>query len=208
MDISDRIIESYSQHLREHGHPPQSVFRLCQDLDLTEADFFRTYGSLDAVESDLWRKMIEQVMGSVSAGTEWTTFGARQKTLAFLFAFLETSLEYRSLMLARKNLFHPLCRNPALAGFSTAHRRFMSDVLASGQETGEVAARGPLTATYPEVFLTHLLAVIEFHLSDTSPRFERTDAFVEKSVNLAFDLIRTQALDTAVDLARFLIPRR
>jgi hypothetical protein len=43
---------------------------------------------------------------------------------------------------------------------------------------------------------------------DDSKGFERTDAFVEKSAAVAFDLIRTQALDSAVDLARFLLPRR
>jgi hypothetical protein len=42
---------------------------------------------------------------------------------------------------------------------------------------------------------------------DDSKGFERTDAFVEKSAAVAFDLIRTQALDSAVDLARFLLPR-
>jgi hypothetical protein len=31
---------------------------------------------------------------------------------------------------------------------------------------------------------------------------------VEKTVNLVFDLIRTQAIDSAFDLVRFLIPRR
>jgi hypothetical protein len=208
MELSERIIEHYSNHLREHGHPPQSVFRFCKELEIAESDFFRTFGSLEAVESELWRAMIERVIGSVSAGPEWESFGARQRTLAFLFAFLEASLDVRSLLLTRRELFRPLCRNHAITGFAHAHKRFTADVIAKGQETNEVAERGPIAAIYPEVFLTHLLAVIEFHLADTSAGFERTDAFVEKSVNLAFDLIRAQAVDSAFDLVRFLLPRR
>ncbi|MFY8215934.1 MAG: hypothetical protein ACOVMP_04960 [Chthoniobacterales bacterium] len=207
MELPERIIEHYSHHLREHGHPPQSVFRFCKDLEITESEFFRTFGSLEAVESALWQKMIERVIESVSNGAEWESFGSRQRTLAFLFAFLESSLELRSLLLVRKEVFRPFCRSHAIAGFAAAHKRFMTDVIDKGRETGEVAERGVLTGFYPEVFLTHLLAVIEFHLADTSAGFERTDAFVEKTVNLAFDVIRTQAVDSAFDLVRFLIPR-
>jgi ubiquinone biosynthesis protein COQ9 len=48
--------------------------------------------------------------------------------------------------------------------------------------------------------------VIAFLLKDESKRFERTDAFIEKTVAFAFDVIRTQAIDSAFDLARFLAP--
>jgi ubiquinone biosynthesis protein COQ9 len=48
--------------------------------------------------------------------------------------------------------------------------------------------------------------VISFLLKDESQRFERTDAFIEKTVAFAFDVIRTQAIDSAFDLARFLAP--
>jgi ubiquinone biosynthesis protein COQ9 len=52
----------------------------------------------------------------------------------------------------------------------------------------------------------HFRAVIAFLLKDESQRFERTDAFIEKTVAFAFDLIRTQAIDSGIDLARFLVP--
>jgi hypothetical protein len=50
--------------------------------------------------------------------------------------------------------------------------------------------------------------VIDFSLKDDSRGYERTDAFIEKSVAVAFDLIRTQVVDSALDLARFLAPWR
>ena len=43
-----------------------------------------------------------------------------------------------------------------------------------------------------------------FWRDDDSAGFEKTDAFVEKSVNLAFDLIGKGALDSAIDFAKFL----
>jgi hypothetical protein len=45
---------------------------------------------------------------------------------------------------------------------------------------------------------------MQFNLRDDSEGYERTDEFIEKTVKLAFDLIRTQAIDSAFDLGRFL----
>ena len=49
--------------------------------------------------------------------------------------------------------------------------------------------------------------MVEFTLADDSSGFERTDAYIEKSVRLAFDVIGTQAVDSAFDLFRFLSGR-
>ena len=48
--------------------------------------------------------------------------------------------------------------------------------------------------------------MIDQYLKDESDEFERTDAFIEKTVTLAFDLFRAQVLDSAADLLRFLLP--
>lgn len=208
MEQNDQILDRYADYLRENGSRPKSVFAFCKELQISEAEFFRSFGSFDAVEDGFWRRMIERVIASVKSGAEWESFGARERTLAFLFAFLEASLSVRSILLVQREMFRPMCRHVPLHGFARAHKAFMREVLAHGQSTNEIAARGALTAAYPEVFFIHLLAVIEFNLADTSAAFERTDAFVEKTVNFVFDLIRTQAIDSGFDLLRFLAPGR
>ena len=45
---------------------------------------------------------------------------------------------------------------------------------------------------------------MQFNLQDDSEGYERTDEFIEKTVKLAFELIRTQAIDSALDLGKFL----
>jgi len=46
--------------------------------------------------------------------------------------------------------------------------------------------------------------LLVFWKEDESPGFEKTDAAVEKSVNLAFDLIGKGAVDSFIDFAKFL----
>jgi hypothetical protein len=84
---------------------------------------------------------------------------------------------------------------------SFAHR-----LVERGTESGEIAERRGLTTLYPGILYVHLRWVIDQWLKDESEAFERTDAFIEKTVTLAFDLFRSQALDSAADLIRFLLP--
>jgi hypothetical protein len=93
-----------------------------------------------------------------------------------------------------------------LRGFNHAFRAFAKRTGAHGISTGEIADRGRLTALYPDAVSTAFRNLIEFNLNDSSRGFERTDAYIEKSVQLAFELIRSQAIDAAFDLARFLAP--
>ena len=84
---------------------------------------------------------------------------------------------------------------------------FATGLITEGTEKNEIACRGKLNATYPSALFGHFLSAIEFNLNDESPHFERTDAFIEKSVRLAFDLVTSNALESAFDLVRFLTGR-
>jgi hypothetical protein len=200
------IVEAYTNHLREHGTPPHTVHAFCKSLNLSERDFFQEFASLDSVESAIWGDWISGLAAKVSSGAEWKDFSARHRYLAFLFAFTESSLDWRSLMISRFSHLAPVASPPFLKAFEEHFKTFASDIIDHGLSTGEIASRGPLQSLYPAVLYIHFRAVIAFLLKDESQRFERTDAFIEKTVAFAFDVIRTQAIDSAFDLARFLAP--
>jgi hypothetical protein len=50
----------------------------------------------------------------------------------------------------------------------------------------------------------HLHFILRFWCNDDSRDFEKTDEAIEKSVNLAFDLIGKGVLDNAFDFGKFL----
>ena len=206
MELRNRIIQAYREYLLEKGHPPASVHAFCKELGISEREFFDQFPSLAAVEGGIWSGMLDKVQEAVCAGAEWGGFSARQRYLTFLYAFVEESLDMRSLMLLRFSSISLIARPPALKRFEAKFKTLIAEIIAHGVESGEIAGRGPLESLYPEVFYIHFRAVIDFLLRDESERFERTDAFIEKTVALAFNVIRTQAMDSAVDLARFLTP--
>jgi len=206
MSTREQILESYIEHLNDEGHPPASVHRFCKNLGITEKEFFTEFPSLDTVESAFWEALLDRVIHAVESGPEWAEFGAKQRLLAFLFAFCEEALNQRSLLLHRFGGLGVFCKPRRFAGMERRYKVFVRTIIEHGMESGEIACRGRLGDLYPEGLWIHFRGVIDYNLKDESKGFERTDAFIEKSVAVAFDLIRTQALDSAFDLAKFLLP--
>ncbi|MFQ3671681.1 MAG: hypothetical protein SNJ84_09510, partial [Verrucomicrobiia bacterium] len=100
----------------------------------------------------------------------------------------------------------PWCHPAWLSGFRQRIRDHFNELIELGTAAGTIAPRGRLRTLYPDGLYLVLRSTLDFHLRDTSPGFERTDAFWEKSARFAFDLISSGALDSALDLARFLAP--
>jgi len=57
---------------------------------------------------------------------------------------------------------------------------------------------------FSEASWAQLLFFLKFWLDDTSPNFEKTDAAIEKSINVAFDVFDNTQLDAIFDLGKFL----
>lgn len=201
------IIERYRQTILETGSPPASVYVFARDLGISERDFFENFGSFEGLESRTWEEMVRETVQAVESGGEWAGFSAQQKLLTFYFAFCEKVLDHRSFFLARFPRLRKGPPPPSLYGMSAAFTEFAEGIVDDGLGRGEFAVRGPLSKVYPMGFFGHFLSVIDFNLSDSSAGFERTDAYIEKSVRLAFDVVGTQAVDSAFDLFRFLSGR-
>jgi len=203
---SSRILEAFASHMREEGSAPRSVARFCKGLGITEDIFYKHFPSLHAVEKAFWRHWIAEVITAVESGADWEGFSARERYLAFLFAFTQSAAERRTLLLERFHEVSPVSHPAALEGMRAEFLEFARRLIDHGTSSGEIAERRGLANLYPGILYLHLRWVIDQYLNDESDEFERTDAFIEKTVTLAFDLFRAQALDSAADLLRFLLP--
>jgi hypothetical protein len=88
--------------------------------------------------------------------------------------------------------------------FKSKFKDFANEIILEGKETEEIANRPVISDRYDEALWFQVWFVFQFWLKDASPAFEKTDAAIEKSVNLAFDLMGKSALDTFIDFAKFL----
>jgi ubiquinone biosynthesis protein COQ9 len=52
------------------------------------------------------------------------------------------------------------------------------------------------------------MLTLKFWIDDRSKSFEKTDLFIEKSINASFDLINISPLNSLVDFGKFIIKEK
>jgi hypothetical protein len=200
-----RILLAYMDHLLLHGQRPSSVFKFCLDLGIKEDEFYNHFASFDTVERQLWKSFIDKTLLRLNTDESYNTFSTREKVLAFYYTFFEELKSSRSFVLLQLENHKKIEITPGfLKDFKRAYETYIDSVLSSGKDTGEVASRPYVDKKYPQLFWLHMGFILMFWKDDSSSGFENTDAAIEKSVNLAFDLIGKGTVDSVIDFAKFL----
>ena len=199
------IRNAYIETLLNTGTRPVSVYKFCVDTGITENDFYEHFGSFDGLERTIWKDFVDTTIARLHNDKAFAEFSTREKILALYYTLLEEFRLNRSFILLELNSFRRIELVPTfLKDFKASFESFVERVLAAGKTSGEVANRPYLDKRYPQLFWLHLGFVIHFWKQDDSAGFEKTDAVIEKSVNLAFDLISKGAVDSAIDFAKFM----
>jgi hypothetical protein len=201
----EKLIASYVEFVLTNGKRPPSVYKFCLDLGIKEEEFYNHVGSFSGLEKLIWKGFIDKVIGRLLADDTFPGFTVREKILVFYYSLLEELKKHRSYILFQlENSRKPEITPEYITLFKSGFESFMENILQEGKGTGEVANRPMLDKRYPQLFWLHMGFILVFWKEDNSPGFEKTDAAVEKSVNLAFDLIGKGAVDSAIDFAKFL----
>lgn len=205
-DFKKIIPEAFKEHVLEHGDTPKSVFKFSKDLKLKEEEFYAYYTSFESIKSVIWVEMFEETLSQIEAQEVFNEYSAREKFLGFLFTWIEVLKKNRSYLLSLYgSSSSQLTALPKEASeFKEKFKAFANEIVLEGKETEEIANRPFISEKYDEAMWIQLWFVFQYWLKDQSPRFEKTDAAIEKSVNLAFDLMGKSALDSFLDFAKFM----
>ncbi|MGM0946761.1 MAG: TetR family transcriptional regulator C-terminal domain-containing protein [Bacteroidota bacterium] len=205
-DYRKLILDGFVNHVLEHGTVPKSIFKFAKDLKMKEGDFYTYYTSFDAIKSAIWVQIFEESVTQIEAQDVYREYSAREKFLGFLFTWIEELKKNRSYLLSvygdKPKSMGALPQE--IKAFKEKFKDFASEIILEGKETQEIANRPVISDRYDEALWIQVWFVFKYWLEDTSPRFEKTDAAIEKSVNLAFDLMGKSALDSFIDFAKFL----
>ncbi len=205
-DYRKLILEGFKTHVLEHGSAPVSVFKFAKDLKMKEEDFYTYFTSFESIKSAIWVSIYDSTLQQIEAQEVFREYSVREKFLSFLFTWIEELKKSRSYLLSlyqdKATSFRSLPFDTK--EFKSKFKDFAGELILEGKETQEVASRPVVTERYDEALWLQVAFVFRYWLDDRSPRFEKTDAAIEKSVNLAFDLMGKSALDSFLDFAKFL----
>ncbi|WP_026999882.1 TetR family transcriptional regulator C-terminal domain-containing protein [Eisenibacter elegans] len=209
MSTQAKITQAYIEYVLEHNARP-NVYIFCKNSKLKEADFYDTYGTIEAVEAAIWTQTFADSRTRVEKEEVYAGYSVREKLLAFYYTFIEELKSQRSFFLWSYQQLPPDSRlSPAIFKEMRQHFiRYAQELIQEGVESNEIAQRIFITDQYPSILWGQLRLILDFWFKDMSAAFEKTDVFIEKNVNLAFDLMNRSFVDSSVDYLRYMLQNR
>lgn len=209
VNYSEKINSAYKDYLLRHGKKPATVYQFMDDMKMKEEEFYKYYSSFEAIDAAIWQDFATQTIDMVKAEKVYSEYGVREKMLSFYFTLIEVLKKERSYVnLTFKHSKKPEFTPSHLKHFKSKFEEFSSELIGEGMNSEEIVQRPIISDRYQDGFWLQLLFIISFWLKDTSKDFEKTDAAIEKSANLSFELLGRGPLDMIVDFGKFLYQNR
>lgn len=209
VDKSVKIRQAFIEFVLEEGREPASVFKFMKGLRMKEASFYEYYASFDALQKEIWTGFFKETTAMLHEEEAYLQYSGREKMLAFYYTFIEVLKNNRSFVTVMMKAHRkPDLLPPYLRSFKLKYIQFVNDILNEAKETEEVIDRPLIGERYADALWLQLLFVVNFWIKDESKGFEKTDAAIEKAVNLSFDLMAKSPLDSMLDFAKFLFQNR
>ncbi len=202
----ERIFELYSDYILNHGERPKNIYRFAKDNEFEEKDFYEYFASFEHIERRILQEIFVKSVDLAATVNENQGTHSKEKVLNVYYIFFENLTMNRSLvlMLLGKNMLH---NSKILTPLRETHRNFIKTLDFNDWEIIKNAksdVRNFNDKAREEIFWLHLLSSIDFWRKDTSPAFEKTDVFIEKTIDTGFEIMDNQPLKKVADLGKFL----
>lgn len=203
------IMSLYMNYVLENDKRPSSVFLFSKENKLSEQEFYKHFTSFEVLEKDIFNAFFENSLQVLNKSEDYNSFDSRNKLLSFYFTFFENLTANRSYVMfileQEKNQLKSLRLLSKLRhSFTTYIDSLNIEVLDVKQKQIQEIQKKALK----ESAWMQLLVTLKFWMDDSSPSFEKTDIFIEKSVNTSFDVLQITPLKSVIDLGKFLFKEK
>lgn len=205
-----KILELYSNYVLRNNKKPLNVFTFCEDHEISETDFYFYYANFEKLESDYLRFFMEETLRLIAEEENYHQQNAKHKMLSFYYTFFEQLTMNRSLVIYllesdKNNLQNVKKLLPLKKDFQLFIRSLdISEPMMENTTESMAKIERLKNKGIEELYWGHFMATLKFWLDDTSSNFEKTDIFIEKSVDTSFEFLEVKPLKKLVDLGKFL----
>ncbi|WP_224489183.1 TetR family transcriptional regulator C-terminal domain-containing protein [Robertkochia flava] len=203
------ILNHYMTWILENNRKPESVYHFCKELGITEPEFYKHYASISALDRGVWNGFYDHAMSMLEKDHSFQEYGNREKLLSFYYTFMELLNLNRSYVLyVTREGGASLKELEQLQGLRKRVKDFAKELIEQANEDKKLRLNKRSPELFSEGAWVQLLVIIRFWIADESPGFEKTDVFIEKSVNTVFDLFESTPIEKVLDLGKFLWQER
>lgn len=203
------IISLYMDYVLEKHEKPQSVYAFAKANNFEESQFYSLFGSFEAIDKHIYKTFFTNTLSLLGKSKDYGGFDARNKLLSFHFTFFELLTANRSYVVYSlhkhknriKNLAHLSELKRAFTGYIDELEIETLDI--KQDDLDKIKKRALQESAWLQLVLT-----IKFWLDDSSTSFEKTDIFIEKSVNASFDVLNVAPIKSIMDLGKFIFKEK
>lgn len=202
------ILTKYVDYLLSHGERPKNVFLFAKENGFEEREFYVYFSSFEHAEKQIINHFFEKSVELLEEETALNT--TKEKLLHVYFVFFENLTLNRSIVLQ------------ILGDYKFKNRKILDTLKVSffsfldtldfkqwkGMEQMNKNIAQFSDKSRKGAMWLHLLSVLDFWKADQSPDFEKTDIYIEKTIDTGFELIENTPLKKVLDLGRFLWKER
>jgi hypothetical protein len=199
------LISFYMDYVLTHNQQPKSVYVFAKDNNFEEQQFYQFFSSFDVLEQSIFKIFFDNAITVLEKSDDYASFDARNKLLSFYFTFFEILTANRSYVAyalgEHKNSLKTLRILAPLKQRFTNYIELLDikTIDLKQEQLTKLQQRSIKESAWFQLLLT-----MKFWLDDSSPSFEKTDVFIEKSVRASFDLIDTTPLKSLIDFGKFI----
>jgi hypothetical protein len=204
IDWKEDFKNEFVLYLIRNGERPVTVFKFCEELGVDESKFYKYYNSFRSVETEVWYTFYQEVKKALDQDSEYSSYSAHEKYLSFLYTVVEVYKQNRSYVVLR---YAEVDRRSLRPWFMDSFREefaiWTKEILDEGFESNEIISRPLISSKYHEVLWVQLLYITRVWTNDESEDFQVTDAAIEKSSALLFELMKSGPVDLLIDFLKF-----
>jgi AcrR family transcriptional regulator len=193
----------YIDYINTHGRKPVSTASFCKEINIPEPDFYEHFSSLYSLEGNILAGFISATVERLQNDETYINYTIREKLLAFYYTLLEELKNERSFV---SFYFSNTQWNKTatLGELKKTWKEYLKSLVDNGIESGEIPNRLNIHKLYPDAGYLQGISIIHFWVHDHSDQMEKTDGFIERSVNFSMDMISRNGLDSGFELGKFL----
>lgn len=198
------IITLYMDWVSKNKKKPKSVTVFCEENNLDEDNFYEYFKSFKKVEKTIFNELFKNSLEVLNESEEFLSFDAKNKLISLYFTFFENlTLNREYIEVVLKGCKNQLNSYKTLSSLKKSFANFVTSLSLSESFIPVEGLEKVQSNLINHSAWIQLLLTIKFWLEDTSESFEKTDIFIEKSINTSFELIENKFLKNAFDLGKF-----
>ena len=201
----DEILKAYSNFVLEKNRRPESVYSFTKSVEIEENEFYNHFSVFEELEQEIINSFVQNAVDLTTKEQKKDSEGPKESLLTFYFTLAEVLkanrslvkfilplekgelMRFRSLKLGKRTFlkFVDSLQVDAMALSFIPNEKFRDNAIASGA-------------------WLQFCSIVLYWLKDDSKGFEKTDLFIEKSLRLSFDLTESRAVESFIDLGKFM----